>query len=95
MIDAGKGDGDHLECVGAGDDLGRVGVVGDHDDLGALAAAGELGRIGGLGVKVDKLVASFLERCGELVDGLRGYSQRLEQCNYHNAVLSLLAEYFG
>ena len=95
VIDAGKGDGDHLECVGAGDNLGRVGVVGDHDNLGALATACELCRIGRLGVKVDKLVASFLERCGKLVDGLRGYSQRLEQCNFHNAVLSLLAEYFG
>ena len=74
MIDAGKGDGDHLERVGAGDDLGRVGVVGDHDDLGPLATAGKLGRIGGLGIKVDKLVASFLERCGELVNGLRGHA---------------------
>ena len=74
MVDAGKGDGDHLERIGAGDDLGRVGVVGNHDDLGALTAAGKLGRIGGLAVKVDKLMPGLLERCGELVNGLRGYA---------------------
>ena len=83
MVDARKGDGDHLERVGAGDDLGGVGVVGDHDDLGALAASSELGRIGGFGIEIDKLVSGVLKGCRELVDGLLGNSQRLDQGNLH------------
>ena len=74
VVDARKGDGDHFERIGAGDDLGRVGVIGDHDDLGALATTGKLGRIGGLGIEVDKLMPGLFERCGELVNGLRGHS---------------------
>ena len=83
MVDTREGDGDHFERIGAGDDLGRVGVVGDHDDLGALAASSELGRISCFGIEIDKLVSGVLKGCGELVDSLLGYSQRFDQGNLH------------
>ena len=83
MVDARKGDGDHLERAVLREGLGGVGVVGDHDDLGPGAAAGELGRIGGLGVIGDKLVAGLAQGSGQLVDGLGGNAERFEQCDTH------------
>ena len=83
VIDAGEGDGDHLEVVRALDNACGVGIVGDHDHIGVGGAARKLVGIGRLGVVVRKRVARLLQRTGQLGDAIGGNAERFKQCDLH------------